>query len=111
MENQSQDPRWINPAIVQNSEMLNQIDAGHQADAMQGIAPPEDQADPDYQKMMDIRNALVFIKQMKQKGVENRSPQEQSKYKAAVQILAKNPDLIQKMGLPAGVGQENDGAQ
>lgn len=111
VENASDDPRWINPAIVQNSEMLNQIDANQQANAMQGIAPPEDQSDPNYQKMMDIRNALVFIKQMKQKGIENRTPQEQSKYKAAVQILAKNPDLIQKMGLPAGVGQENDGAQ
>ena len=111
VENASDDPRWVNPAIVQNSEMLNQIDANQQANAMQGIAPPDDQTDPNYQKMMDIRNALVFIKQMKQKGVENRTPQEQSKYKAAVQILAKNPDLIQKMGLPAGIGQENDGAQ
>jgi hypothetical protein len=108
LENASQDPRWLNPAIESNIQMMNQMAAEQQAVPQQQVEP-QDKKDPEYQKMQEIRNALVFIKQMKQRGIEDRTPQEQSKYKQAVQILAKNPDLMRRMGLPAGTGQGEKG--
>jgi len=41
---------------------------------------------------------MIFVDQMKQRGVRNRTTQEQSKYKAAVQIVAKNPEIVQQLG-------------
>jgi hypothetical protein len=35
---------------------------------------------------------------MKAKGIENRSIQDQSKYKQAVQIIAKNPEEAKAAG-------------
>jgi hypothetical protein len=35
---------------------------------------------------------------MKKKPKDQRSIQDQSKYKAAVQIVAKNPDIAKQMG-------------
>jgi len=107
MENASHDPRWLNPMIEQNVQMMNQQEMEQQQ--VQQVTGPKEKDDPDAQKMQEIRNAMVFIKQMKQRGVEDRTPQEQSKYKQAVQILAKNPDVLRKMGLPKGTGQGDQG--
>jgi hypothetical protein len=93
MENQSGDPRWINPLIMQNEQMAADQQGGGQQD--QGGEPASDE---DRQKLEDVRQAMILVKQMKEKGVENRSMQDQSAYKAAVQVIAKNPDLVQQLG-------------
>ena len=93
MENQSGDPRWINPLIMQNEQMAAEQQGGGQQD--QGGEPASDE---DRQKLEDVRQAMILVKQMKEKGVENRSMQDQSAYKAAVQVIAKNPDLVQQLG-------------
>lgn len=94
MENQTQDPRWINPLIDQNMQM--RMATGQQQDAAQ---QPQDQPQnsEDQDKYEQVRQAMLFIQQMKQRGVDNRTTQEQSKYKQAVQIVAKNPDVAQQL--------------
>ena len=98
MENQSQDPRWINPIIVQN---------------MQGMAPPDQQQQEpqldDAQKneardkLEKIRQAQIIIDQMeKKKG--NRSMKDEADYKSALQIVAKNKNFLQQMGINPDAG-------
>ena len=60
--------------------------------------PPSEGEDP---KVEEVRNAMIFVDQMKERGVQNRTTQEQSKYKAAVQIIAKNPEIAQQLGAKA----------
>jgi hypothetical protein len=94
-ENNSGDPRWVNPTIDQNAQMMQQ---------QQQQAAPPDQGDQQQQppeeqsKMEEVRQAMVYVDQMKKKGVQNRSMQEQSKYKQAVQIIAKNPEVAKSLG-------------
>jgi hypothetical protein len=92
-ENQTGDPRWVNPLIAQNEQMMQQDQGGQ--DQGGGDQPEDDET---RQKMEQVRQAMVLVKQMKEKGVENRTTQEQSQYKAAVQLIAKNPDIVQRLG-------------
>jgi hypothetical protein len=92
-ENQTGDPRWVNPLIAQNEQMMQQDQGGQ--DQGGGDQPEDDET---RQKMEQVRQAMVLVKQMKEKGVENRTTQEQSQYKAAVQLIAKNPDVAQRLG-------------
>ena len=95
-ENNSGDPRWVNPTIEQNAQMMQQQQQQQAAPPQQGDQqqqPPEEQS-----KMEEVRQAMVYVDQMKKKGVENRSMQEQSKYKQAVQIIAKNPEVAKSLG-------------
>lgn len=92
-EQQSGQARWINPAIEQNAQMVNPPPADGQQPGADQQASPEEQ-----NKIEQVRQAMIFVKQMKEKGVKNRSIQDQSKYKAAVQIIAKNPDVANSIG-------------
>ena len=98
-ENSSGDSRWINPAIEQNIDMMNQMEMQNQQNQMQMDAmqqPQEEEKDPKTEK---IRQAMVLVDQMKQKGKENRSMQDEAKYKSALQLIAQNKDLIKSMGI------------
>lgn len=95
MENETQDPRWINPMIDQNMQM--RMATSQQQDAAQQQQQAGPQSPEEQDKYEQVRQALVFIQQMKERGVENRTTQEQSKYKQAVQIVAKNPDIAQQL--------------
>jgi hypothetical protein len=95
-ENQTGDPRWINPLITQNQQIAQQNQAAQ--DQGQGEGDDQSEDDETKQKMEEVRQAMTLIKQMKEKGVDNRSTQEQSQYKAAVQLVAKNPDIVQRLG-------------
>jgi len=92
-ESQSQDPRWLNPTIEQNVQMMQQDQQG-------GAQPDDDQAasPEDQNKREEVRQAIITVDQMKKKPRDQRSIQDQSKYKAAVQIVAKNPDIAKQMG-------------
>lgn len=101
-ENQTGDPRWINPLIEQNVQMKQQQEmAAQQATAVQqpqqmdGQQPPQDE---DAQKREAIRKAMITVDQMKKKK-GNRTMQDESKYKAAVQVVAKNRDYIKQTGM------------
>lgn len=116
-ENKSQDPRWINPMIEQNLQMVQQMEMQNQqmqqmqdqgqgqpgAGGQQGQFDPsssdmtQGQDEESRQKLMQIQNAKVFIDQMKKKA-GNRSMQDESKYKQAVQLVARNKNFLDKMG-------------
>jgi hypothetical protein len=97
-EQQSQDPRWLNPVIEQNLQMMQQQ---QQADAAQQQGGGGGQPSPDEQnKYEEVRQAMVTVDQMKKKPKANRSMQDESAYKAAVQVIAKNPDIVKQMGQP-----------
>ena len=103
-ENQSQDPRWINPILDQNQQM-RMSNIQQQQEMEQQQQAPEEQGgeggDEQSQKLEQIRQAMIYVKQMKQRGPQNRTTQEQSKYKQAVQLIAKNPELAQQVSTGA----------
>ena len=108
-ENISQDPRWINIAIEQAMQMVQQHNMESQQ-AQADINATHAQTDQGVEdnlvsKREEIRQAQVFIDQMKKKK-ENRTPAEQSKYKAAVQIIAKNKDILSQLGIAVKKGEE-----
>jgi len=103
-EQNTNDPRWYNAVIEQNAQMMQQQAEADQQQH-QGQQPPTEQDN----KMEEVRQAMLLVKQMKLKGVQNRSMQEQSKYKQAVQIVAKNPDIAKQLG--SAINQEFDQQQ
>lgn len=111
MENQSQDPRWINPVIEQNIQMVEQMAAAEQAQQQQQQQlTPGTEGSTGYdaelaKKMEQVRNAQIIVKQMKQLGKANRTPKDEEKYKAAIQIIAKNPDLATRVTGTSGIQQ------
>jgi len=91
-ENATQEPRWINPAIEQNVQMIAQ----HNSEMQQGQGEQQQQTPEESNKYEKVRQALVTVDQMKKKG-NNRNMQDESAYKRAVQIVAKNPDIVKQM--------------
>lgn len=102
LENQEQDPRWINPVIDQNIQMQTQNDQMNDAQnqQLQQQAKEQDTAPPDEirDKLEKIRQAQVTIDQMeKKKG--NRSLADEANYKSALQVVAKNRKFLADRGL------------
>ena len=93
-EMQSGDPRWVNPMIMQNEQFQQQAAATQQ----QQQAPAADEEESQDNKLEEVRRAMILVKQMKEKGPDNRSSREQSAYKAAIQVIAKNPEEAQQLG-------------
>jgi hypothetical protein len=114
MEMESGEARWFNPVIEQNNQLMQQPDQlvndGQGGDQDSGQSSPQamhsdtthpgnaEGGDESRQKMEQVRQAQVTIDQMKKKK-GNRTMQDESKYKAAVQIVAKNKDVLAKMGV------------
>jgi hypothetical protein len=99
-EEQSGDPRWVNPMVMQNEQMQQQ-----QQDQQDQSQPQPDQGDggdndgENSERVKEIRDAMVFVDQMKKRGSPtNRTTQEQSRYKSSVQLIAKNPEIVQQIG-------------
>ena len=92
--------RWVNPAILNNEQLLQQQEMADQQQQDQMLQPGVEGSqgpDPEMaQKMQEVRNAEVIVNQMKKMPKANRTMADEAKYKAAVQILAKNPDLVQR---------------
>jgi len=84
-EANSGDERWMNP--MDQQMMMDQ----EQSDEVQPLAADEDtdatpETDNKIRKLADAKTQVNLLS--KKKG--NRSPQEQSRFKSAVQVLAKN---------------------
>ena len=102
MEQQSQDPRWFNPVVEQNTQMMQpqqQDQGGAEQPQAPGLESTQSGGDELRNKLEQIRQAQIVIDQMKKKK-GNRSLQDEAKYKAAVQIVAKNKHLLAQMGQP-----------
>jgi len=95
IEMESGDPRWMSQEQQQQAMMDQQNQQSMMNDQQQQQQQPDNNADepnndPAAAKQEQLRQAEITVKQMKQKGVANRSIQDESKYKSAVQILARN---------------------
>jgi hypothetical protein len=102
IEDNSQEPRWLNPAILQNEQTLEQGEMMQQQMQQQGqppqqgdtsVKPLANDEDTDATPKTDekkgkIREAETTIALLKPKT--KRSMQDEAKYKSAIQILAKN---------------------
>ena len=101
-ENSLNDPRWINPTIEAAVHMLdqNQMETQQAQADVNATHAQTDQGVEDnlISKREEIRQAQQFIDQMKKKK-GGRTPAEQSKYKAAVQVIAKNKDILSQLGM------------
>ena len=82
-----------------SSDLLNdlQVTQAQQGEALQQIDDNSEKRQ--INKDEEIRQAMLYTKQMKQKGKENRSPQEEKKYHSAMQLVAKNRDYIKQHGI------------
>jgi hypothetical protein len=115
IEDNSEEPRWINPAIEQNVAMKDQLEMQAQGIGPDGQptadGPPgasgapagpgnagSGGASPEKEKYESVRQAKQTVEQIERKK-ENRTMQDESKYKAAVQVLAKNPELAKSLGI------------
>lgn len=108
-EQNSGESRWINPTILSNEQMAMQTDAMEQqgqqslqpgVEGQMGGPDPETQ-----QKMEQVRQAEIIVDQMKKMPKANRTMADEAKYKAAVQVIAKNPGLTSK-ALAGGAPQQ-----
>ena len=110
----SSDPRWINPEILQNESMGDQLynqkltdmhaqamgqipgQMGEGQNQEQGAAngqsqSPQGQSEQPGQNVEEpLKQAIEFIKSMKEKGKANRSMQDEAKYKQAVQLVSQS---------------------
>lgn len=107
-ENKSQDSRWINPAIINNeqmamqAQMANEQMAAQQQQLQPGVEGAQGGPDPEQQQRIEqLRNAQIIVDQMKKMPKANRTMADEAKYKAAVQVIAKNRDLMQQVSAAA----------
>jgi hypothetical protein len=112
IEQNSGESRWINPTLLSNEQMAMQTGSLEQQSqqGQQGLQPGvEGQMggpDPEtQQKMEQVRQAEIIVDQMKKMPKANRTMADEAKYKAAVQVIAKNPGLSSK-ALSGGAPQQ-----
>lgn len=82
------DPRW--------NQQAGAGPADDQQDDAQADQGGDGDDDSEAEKVKQLKNAVVFRKQMETKGAKNRSQSEDSDYRSAVLLLARNPDLVAK---------------
>ena len=101
--------RWVNPAILQNEQAQQQQDMMDQQQQDQPLQPGVEGStgeDPETaKKMEEVRNAQIIVDQIKKMPKANRTMADEAKYKAAVQIIAKNPEFASR-AQPGGTPQQ-----
>ena len=86
------DPRW-NPPMPGMGD-LGQDNPELQDDMSQSEPGPEDD-----DKTKELKQAMLVKKQMEEKGADGRSIQDESKYRSALMLLAKNKQIVDKMNI------------
>jgi hypothetical protein len=91
IEINSGDPRWMSPEQQQQEMMVQQNQQAMMDDQQSSDNDADgDKSSTDLDKAEKLRQAELTVKQMKQKGADNRTIQDESKYKSALQIVARN---------------------
>ncbi len=111
-ETKTEQPRWLNPNILANQQAMEQeqqmqqqqqqqADAEQQQQAaqQQGLDPNDPNQDPNQntelgQRISELQQAELFVKQMKEKGAANRTMQQEAQYKSALQKIRANKAFI-----------------
>jgi len=89
-EQDSGDPRWVNQMLQQQQMMQDEQMGDDQGAPPVGAQPPSSPADQDPDLEEKLKQARVTANILGRKGPGNRSPQENTAYRAAVQTLARN---------------------
>jgi len=98
-EGKLQDPRWVNPLIVQNEQALQQQDQSQEQPTDDKFSHLDDTEKNEAQdRLQKVRQAQMLVKQLEAKK-GNRSMQDEAKYKSALQVVAKNKEYLRKMGI------------
>jgi hypothetical protein len=84
------DPRW-NPPMQDGSDM------DQDQDQTQDSSQSDDDSGDD--KIKQLKQAMLIKKQMEEKGPDNRSIQDESKYRSALMLLSKNKQITDKMNI------------
>lgn len=83
------DPRWNPPMPDDGSDLESPVDD-------QDTEPSQDEDDD---KIKQLKQAMLIKKQMEEKGPEGRSIQDESKYRSALMLLAKNKQITDKTNI------------
>ena len=86
------DPRWNPPVMGADGNPMDPNAGADQA----GAGSDTDQDDD---KMKQLKQAMLIKKQMEEKGPDNRSIQDESKYRSALMLLSKNKQITDKMNI------------
>lgn len=101
-EQQMQDPRWFNPMVAQNDEQMSQMSQaqGGEDQASGGNSEPEGggSKDEDADKLRKIQQAQRDIDMLETKK-GRRTPQEETRYRSLLQVVAKNRGFLKSMGI------------
>ena len=90
INSEQDDPRW-NPPMPDMGD-LGQDNPELQDDMSQSEPGPDD-------KTKELKQAMLVKKQMEEKGADGRSIQDESKYRSALMLLAKNKQIVDKMNI------------
>jgi hypothetical protein len=101
-EQQMQDPRWFNPMVAQNDEQMSQMSQaqGGEDQASGGNSEPEGggSRDENADKLRKIQQAQRDIDMLETKK-GRRTPQEETRYRSLLQVVAKNRGFLKSMGI------------
>lgn len=86
------DPRW-NPPMPDGDMGLESSQDDQDSESTQ------DDADEDDDKIKQLKQAMTIKQQMEEKGPENRSIQDESKYRSALMLLAKNKQIVDNLSI------------
>jgi hypothetical protein len=94
IEEEQNDPRWAPPELPGNDGM----DAGGEQPGQDDQGTDQPVSD-DNDKIKALKQAMLVKKQMEEKGSENRSIQDESKYRSALMLLSKNKQIVDNLSI------------
>lgn len=96
IQEEQTDPRWAPPQIDGQPDDGTGAADGTDAAAANNEDPD---ASEDTDKLKKIKQAALIKKQMEEKGADNRSIQDESKYRSALMLLSKNKQLTDNLSI------------
>jgi hypothetical protein len=95
IEEEQNDPKWAPPELP-GAGGMSDGDQPVQDDQTTDQITPDDN---DNDKIKALKQAMLVKKQMEEKGSENRSIQDESKYRSAIMLLSKNKQITDNLSI------------
>lgn len=96
IESEQNDPRWAPPELP-DADGMGMDEGGDQPD--QDNQGADQNAPEDNDKIKALKQAMLVKKQMEEKGSDNRSIQDESKYRSALMLLSKNKQIVDNLSI------------
>jgi hypothetical protein len=93
IEEEQNDPRWAPPELPGDDGMDTAAGPG------QDNQGDNQTSSDDNDKIKALKQAMLVKKQMEEKGSENRSIQDESKYRSALMLLSKNKQITDNLSI------------